>query len=300
MNKQELLDRIQELTQPLSPIGIDHQTKLRKLDNIKCVAFDFYGTMFISDVGDIGIDESAQTDSVAIFSESLRQTRFELTGKNAAERGKELFEETIDSLLTAAHNDGIDHPEPDIRAVWWDVLTNLLEENQISGELSRETAEEFGVEFEFRINDIWPVPGLRELLNSLKEKGLELGVISNSQFYTPLAFEAFFDYSPEEFGFNPNLLVWSFKTGYKKPSRHFYNFFIDGADKENLDPAEVLYVGNDIRKDIQPASELGLKTALYVGDRRSIRHEEEELEKKVFKPDLVIDDLRQILDCLQL
>lgn len=298
-NNNLLCERILELTNPISPQPVDHQTKLRTLENIRCVAFDFYGTMFISGVGDIGIDEEQQQNNV-YFTESLESTGFTILNDDAGQKGVNLFEEIIEANITAASNKGIDYPEPDVRSVWCDVLRTLIEENYISGDLTKQTAKYFGVEFEFRINQIWPVPGLEEFLQSLLKHNLTLGIISNSQYYTPIAFEAFLGSSPEEFGFNPNLLIWSFKTGRKKPSRHFYEQFVYAAEEENIKPQEVLYVGNDIKKDIHPAKELGLKTALYVGDTRSIRHTHDELEQRKFQPDLIVDNLHQILDCLSL
>lgn len=299
LQKHNLRERIRELTNPISPQRIDHKTKFQTLEEIRCVALDFYGTMFISNAGDIGIDEEQKQNSV-YFTESLKSTGFKIINDDAGQKGVELFEETIESTITAARNKGIDYPEPDVRSVWFDVLRRLIEEEYISGELTEESAKYFGVEFEFHINQIWPVPSLAEFLQSLLKKDLTLGIISNSQYYTPIAFEAFLGSRPEEFGFNPNLLIWSFKSGRKKPSPHFYEEFVNAAEKEDIEPQEVLYVGNDIRKDIQPAKELGLKTALYVGDTRSIRHTHDELQKEKFQADLIVDDLHQILDCLAL
>ncbi len=177
-------------------------------------------------------------------------------------------------------------------------MSTLKNEDFIDGDLSRDATVYFGIEFEFRINDIWPTPSLKELLNTLLDTGLTLGIISNSQYYTPIAFETFMGEDPVSFGFHPELLIWSFDSGRKKPSIHFYKLFVEAAKKNDLDPQEVLYVGNDIKKDIRPAKELGMKTALYVGDERSIRHKQKELQKPEFAPDLVIDDLHQILECL--
>lgn len=294
-----LVERIRELTNPITPHRIDHKTKFQTLNDIRCVALDFYGTMFISDAGDIGIDEEQKENSV-YFTESLSNTGFTILNDDAGQKGVELFEEEIESTITAARNKGIDYPEPDVRTVWFDVLRRLMEEEYISGDLTKESAKYFGIEFEFRINQIWPVPSLAEFLQSLLREDLSLGIISNSQYYTPIAFEAFLDSRPDEFGFNPNLLIWSYKSGRKKPSIHFYEEFVDAAEKEDIEPREVLYVGNDIRKDIEPAKELGMKTALYVGDSRSIRHTHDELQKEKFQADLIVEELHQILDCLSL
>lgn len=296
-NKNELLERIRILSNPLAPVSINTKPQLRELENIRCVAFDFYGTMFISAVGDIGIDEEQEESNAEYFAEALEHTGFTILQSDGAKRGIQIFDETITTHIETAKNKGIDYPEPVISAVWLDVLNTLLKKELIKGNISKLKALEFGIEFELRVNDVWPVPDLKPVLNRLLDQNLMLGIISNSQYYTPLTFEAILGSHPEEF-FDPDLLIWSYETGRKKPSADFYRLFIQAAEKKKIKAEEVLYVGNDIRKDIQPAKEVGMKTALYVGDRRSIRHKDHELDQPQFAADIIIDDLKQLFQCL--
>jgi putative hydrolase of the HAD superfamily len=48
-------------------------------------------------------------------------------------------------------------------------------------------------------------------------------------------------------------------------------------------------------KDIWPATRLGFKTALFAGDRRSLRLREDDERCRVLQPDLVIDQLEQLV-----
>ena len=296
--KRMLIERIKELAEPLSPISIDHATSLKKLSGIKCVAFDFYGTMFISGVGDIGIDEDREGESEEIFRNSLEAAGFTVNDVSAGTYGLQVLEKTLARHKDEAKERGIAYPEPEIREVWKDTLKEMAEQSMISGSVDESSIAKFAVEFEFRINAVWPVPNLAGILTNLKKQGLELAIISNSQFYTPLAFEAIIGQSPENFGFNKDLLVWSYKCGRKKPDTDFYADFVNRIQEQGMDPTEVLYVGNDINKDIKPAKYLGMHTALFVGDSRSIRHEESELKHLSLSPDLVIDRLSQIHECL--
>ena len=296
MNKSNLIRRIKELVRPLEPVTIDHPIRLDTLRGIRCVAFDFYGTMFMSGVGDIGIDEKQEAESEQFFREALQSTVSAVSDPEAGSAGLAIFEETIQTHIDTARAKGIDHPEPDIIKVWQQVLNELAVQDCIEGTIDRTTAMRFGVEFEFRINTIWPYPGLTDTLRALLDRELTLGIISNSQYYTPLAFEAFLGRSPADYGFDPTLLVWSFEKGVKKPSPALYRSFIEALPPEIL-PEHVLYVGNDIQKDMQPAHDLGMKTALFVGDERSIRHESDEIETTDY-PDLIIDDLSQITESL--
>lgn len=299
MQKAALLDRIKTLSHPIHPEPLDHETRLTTLSDIKCVAFDFYGTMFISGVGDIGVDEKQAEGNARLFEESLIQLRFSTADSSVGEKGLKQFQQSIDLHINRMKKKGIEHPEPNVIDVWQNVLTELLQSGEIKGEVTRQKAIQLAIEFEFRVNTVWPLPDLSSILKHILDQDLKLGIISNSQFYTPLTFEALFGASTHAFGFDPDLQIWSYKAGMKKPSVSFYRLFTDELSIFNLKPEQVLYIGNDLFKDVIPAKKLGMKTALYVGDRRSVRHKKEDLLPEYQQPELIIDDLSQIIECLE-
>ncbi len=283
---------------PLEPIETGTEPVLKKLKEIKCVAFDFYGTMFISAVGDIGIDDGkADAD---IITAALDNCELTILDTEAAFMGFDYYDLVVDEHSKILKNQGYENPEPDIRHIWMDVLNSLKQKRLIQGTIDEETVSKFAIEFEIRMNPIWPMPDLLKVITSLKEKKIELAVISNSQFYTPIAFEALTGNSLSNLGFNQQLLHWSFEEKLKKPSVSFYEAFLDKIERSDakLKPHQILYVGNDMLKDILPAHNMGLKTALFAGDKRSLKWRKENKNCKNLKPDLIITKLNQILDCV--
>lgn len=297
MQKNLLLNRIKELSSPVYPEKVDHDIHLDTLNGIKCIAFDFYGTMFISAAGDIGIDENRDEGNKRFFKEALTACDFTILEKTVGKKGIEMFNKVIERHKNQMKEQGVDHPEPDVREVFYDVLTALHRDKVINGDVTEDTATLFAIEFEFRSNAIWPLPDLLSDLENLKKKGYTLGIISNSQFYSPVSFEAMTGVTINNVGFVENLQKWSYRYGIKKPSLSFYRLFVDELPNYNFQPEEVLYIGNDLFKDVVPAKEFGMKTALFVGDTRSIRHEAEDLIDKHL-PDIIIDELSQIEECL--
>jgi len=299
MNKKLLMERIKALSEPLEPLATGREPRINSLPNIRCIVFDFYGTMFISGVGDIGIDEEQTENSAGAFHAALEDSGF-ICYEQAAQTGLSLFEKEIQKYRREHVAQGIDYPEPNIILVWNNVLEKLVEKGKIEGDIDRDTAERFAVEFEFRTNPVWPMPGLLETLNKLHSQKLLLGIISNSQFYTPLAFEALTNRTFVDAGFQKDLLVWSYRAGVKKPSELFYREFLKvGETRHQLEPGEVLFVGNDMLKDIKPARSVGMKTALFAGDLRSYKPRSDEPNMREVQPDLVITKLDQLSDCLQ-
>lgn len=282
----------------MAPIPTGLGKKLTTLPSVQCVAFDFYGTMFISGVGDIGVDEEQTSENLLLFEDALRDTGFE-TGDGAAKKGLQLFDQAIRRYNETHRSKEIDFPEPDIVLIWFEVLEKLKTENLVRGPLNREAAEQFAVEYEFRFNPVWPMPDLENTLKEIKKGRYLQGIISNSQFYTPLAFETLTAHSLETAGFDPDLLVWSYQASVKKPSIHFYRRFTEVLQrKHKMRPEQVLFVGNDMLKDIKPASDLGMKTALFAGDQRSLKLRNDDPECREIEPDLVISELRQLTECL--
>jgi putative hydrolase of the HAD superfamily len=61
---------------------------------------------------------------------------------------------------------------------------------------------------------------------------------------------------------------------------------------------EILFIGNDMFRDIYPAQMAGFKTALFAGDTKSLRLRQERSELKKITPDFIVTDLRQILNII--
>ncbi len=299
MDEATLISRIRDLSSQMDPIPTEQDARLQTLTSIHCVAFDFYGTMFLSGVGDIGIDEEQSSENLYQFQEALLDTGFDVTSDRTSKQGLIEFDRAVREYKEQKRSQGIDHPEPDIVFIWHEVLNKLIENRQIEGSLSREVAQRFAIEYEFRFNSIWPVSDLMETIASLHRRRFILGIISNSQFYTPLAFKALTNRDIADTGFDRDLLVWSYQASVKKPSIDLYERFVTALkQKHNLQPEQVLYVGNDMLKDIMPASKLGMKTALFAGDARSLKLRPDDPHCKGIEPDIIVTELSQITDCV--
>jgi putative hydrolase of the HAD superfamily len=61
----------------------------------------------------------------------------------------------------------------------------------------------------------------------------------------------------------------------------------------------VLYVGNDMLHDVLPAAAMGFRTALFAGDRRSLRRREGDARVASVTPDVVVLQLRDLLSCVR-
>ena len=277
LNKNLVLNYIT----PLNPIP----TSLKKSGNldgkIKCILFDIYGTLFISGSGDISIAEKKALDAHHLEQLLLK---YDIKRKTSA-IWNDLF-----SAIKEKHDElrekGIDFPEVEIDRIW----TNVLENNDL------DFIRRFAVEFEMLVNPVYPMPHVRELLFACKDSKLLTGIISNAQFYTPYLFKWLMGSDMSQLGFHPELTFFSYEFGHAKPSTFLFQLAVERLNNMNIRKDSVLYIGNDMLKDIYPAKMTGFKTALFAGDSRSLRLREDDSKCKNLSADIILTDLIQVLD----
>lgn len=298
MTSTDLHERFRNLSEPLEPIDTRTLPTLRELRDIRVIAYDFYGTLFISGVGDIGIDDGQINADLLI--ETLENSGIEILDNSAGFEGFNVYNQVVKKHIQSLKDEGIEYPEADIRTVWKDVLDKMKDDELINYSHKDSLQDVVSIEFEARMNPVWPMSDAVDILNYFKAKGITQGIISNSQFYTPIVLEALTDHSLDELGFEKDLLNWSFEQHLKKPGLQFYQDFLNKLEDFNkeLSPSNVLYVGNDMLKDVFPAHHFGMKTALFAGDKRSLKWREDDERCKNILPDLVITSLSQLKDCV--
>ena len=267
----------------LEPIPSLHPTGGRLVKPVRAILFDIYGTLFISNSGDIGT-AAKNLQGVSSLGDVCRRYDIDASPDQIAQR---LFQ-CIRATHERKRKIGIAYPEIEIDTVWQSIL-GWQDRNQI---------RKFALEYEWRVNPSYPMPGLDETLRTIRHRDVVMGIISNAQFFTPLLFKWFLGDFPTALGFAPDLTVYSYQCGEAKPSGRLFNHCAKRLNEMGLSPESIVYVGNDMLNDIVPAAKAGWQTALFAGDRRSLRLRRDVEECRMIHPNLVITDLRQLLDWL--
>lgn len=287
------LDKLQEL----QPIPTDFCPNLKTTSPPKAVIFDIYGTLIISSSGDI--DQASM--SVQSMKEAMDAGGFE---KDLKDSVYSFLLEQLPLKIKSNHSElrakGHPFPDVDIFKVW----NEMFEEAEKSELLKRKGTESLAdviFIFELLSNRVFPMPGMKEILLALKEKNIPLGIVSNAQFYTPIIMNYFlsgeFSTKQEIDFFDPDLSVYSYKELRAKPDVKLFNKINSTlANKYNLEPSDAVFVGNDMLKDVYTATNSGLRTALFSGDKRSLRLREDDQRVKGIFPDFFINDLMQLLE----
>ena len=270
--------------------------RINKISDIRAVVFDIYGTLISSGVGDISLSSKSNSNDElrnALFNQGIEVLSSDSTRLN------DLLFESIKYFQRKRSKEGVCYPEVEIREVWKYFLEKLLTKKLIDPLPAGLDIEGLIIDYECRVNPTKPMPGLVDTLNELHQRGLKISIISNAQFYTPLLFDALIGKCLSELNICLECAIWSYVLRESKPSQRLYELSANHLFKiYQIDPNQVLYVGNDIRNDIWPAQSVGFKTALFAGDKLSLRRRKDDPQCKQIEADLEITQLHQLLDCL--
>ena len=257
------MDLISDLLSPISAEPGGMTPHLPVFPNIKCLAFDLYGTLLISAAGGPSLDrESILRDLLA--SEQLPEAPL-----------IPILHELIRDDQETSRQKNIEFPEVDILEIWERFFFRL---SHPIPDLAR-----FALQYELLTNPVWPMPGAENL-----PQHLPLALISNAQFYTPLLLDKLLPLP-----FEDDLTFFSYQHRQAKPGTFLFEKLAESLSARNISPSETLYIGNDHKKDVIPAQLIGFRSVLFAGDARSLR-----TSPDLSPPDAIITHLSQINDLL--
>ncbi len=216
----------------------------------------------------------------------LRAVLFDIYGTLLRSAAGELHPDpALRDLIARAHA-ASPHPFPeiDIREI----------HAELHPALTREEIEAVAIAHERRANPVTPMPGAADTLRHLAAKGIPLGLISNAQFYTVPILEEALGATLTDLGVDPDLCCFSYLERRAKPDPYLFEILRDMLARRGIPAANVLYIGNDVRNDIDPARATGFRTALFAGDPNSLRLRGRSLAAS--GADRVIRDLRELLN----
>lgn len=141
-------------------------------------------------------------------------------------------------------------------------------------EIFRQSAVEMVAEF------LVPLPGVRAMLDTLRERGIAVAVLSNG--WNPLQAR-----KAEQAGFRGKVLVSS-EIGVQKPAPAAFERLLEALGTE---PDRTWYVGDDPHGDVAGAGRVGMRTVWMNWERK-------EYPADVVRPAHTIADFRELVELL--
>ncbi len=282
--------------------------RLRKIKHAGAILWDVYGTLLALPVGDLERTLDQKETMFKAFKQTAREFGFDrFTNGNPAENLMELYVREIEKTHRRKRGHGVFSPEVKIEQIWLRIIRRL-ETSGYKPDGGAKTDLDLAFRVAYFFDDVYQAkalyPGTRKVLEGIKNLGLRQGIISNAQFYTPIALKMLLGQSgcraadPMKHLFDSRLVFFSYRLGVSKPNPLGFEKARSRLQSMGIEPARVVYVGNDILNDMIPACKVGFRGVLFAGDRESLRLRKDHPDCRGFKPEAVIKSLPQLLDVI--
>lgn len=291
---------------PPSIEPVKARPSVTRLREVKAVLWNVYGTLLaIPPDGELLFEHPNDL----VMSAAIRKTidEFKMWGSMTRKPGppEKYMLHIYNELLTEqrmAPGGGEKFPEIHAEKIWEDVVKRKLKNDYKFDSLQLGSLNEYSKKIAYFLHSSMQstccYPTADRSLAHVAAVGKVQGLLANGQCFTAVQLRrglraindsVRFDLVvPERFRF----LSVDFHA--RKPSQRLFRHALEALEERGIRPAEVLHVGSRIDRDIAPAKKLGMRTALFAGDKTSIAATPEQLKDPATRPDLLLTELAQI------
>jgi FMN phosphatase YigB (HAD superfamily) len=303
------LDTRQDLLWPAAP-QIDRpraKPHLARLPEIRAVTWNIYGTLLAISGGEIYFEHPQKFVMDVALDKTIQE--FKMWGSMSRKPGQpaEYLGKIYGNVLAEhkmASVAGEKLPEIASDRIWEAIVKKLLQKEYkfdagFFGSLN-ELSRKLAYFFHASLQGTEGYPGLAEALAHVAESGIQQGLLADAQCFTLVQLQRALTRQAKPATLNvlidPALHALSFEQKTRKPSKRLFRHIITLLAARGIGAEKVLHVGSRIAQDVVPAKKLGMRTALFAGDRSSLQATPVQLKDPASRPDVLLTRLDQIAE----
>jgi FMN phosphatase YigB (HAD superfamily) len=303
------LDTRNDLPWPAPPEAtpVKARPHLERLPDIRAVLWNVYGTLLAIPLGDLVFEHpqafimgNALDKTIQEFKMWSSMTRKPGQPSNAL---RLMYDQVLLEQRGISGPGGEKYPEVLSERVWEAILKKLMQKDYkfdatffgSLNEYSRKIAYFFHASLQGTACNDSAAAALRHVAAA----GLSQGLLADAQCFTTVQLQRGLDRQHgerlEDLLTN-GLVILSCDVRARKPSDRLYKQALSAIGEKGIKPEEVLQVGSRIAQDVIPARRLGMRTALFAGDKVSLQATPEQLKEPASRPDVLLTELSQIAE----
>jgi hypothetical protein len=278
---------------------------LPALPGVRAVLWNVYGTLLAVSEGELKFEVADDFLMQVALEKTIQE--FKMWNSMSRKPGqpsaymREVYQKALTELRLAP-SPGEKYPEVLAERVWENIIKKLFQKEYsfdagFYGSLN-EYARKVAYFFHASLQGTACYPGAAEALRLVADAVPAQGLLADGQSFTPVQLQR--GLSRQDEAADLGTLVpgkfrfLSAEKKARKPSETLFRSALRGLAEEGIEAGEVLHVGSHLTRDVAPAKKLGMKTALFAGDRASLAATPEQLKDPQCRPDALLTDLTQV------
>lgn len=314
---QEYADWLEDRTDllwpsPPKPEPAKAAPYVKPLSGIRAVTWNIYGTLLRISDGDLLLETPQPLRMQIALEKTIEE--FKMWGSMHRKPGApweamhQQYMRFVEERRMAGTRQKGDVPEVNLAEVWSKLLEQLEQkdyqyDHAFYGDLEA-LSEKVAYFFHSSLQGVEAAANALAALSQVASADIQQALLADAQPFTiPQTLRALRKQGSLPAGgslFAADCSALSYQEGVRKPSTSLFAACLKRFAQHGIEPEQVLHVSNRLPDDLAVAKRAGMCTALYAGDKLSLKATKEEVLDPECKPDRLLTDLGQIRDILGL
>ncbi|MBI1915220.1 MAG: HAD family hydrolase [Planctomycetes bacterium] len=277
---------------------------LKRLRGIRAVLWNVYGTLLAIPGGELYFEHPQKLQMDVALDKTVQE--FKMWGSMTRKPGQpgEYLGQLYSMALAEQRvsTGGEKHPEVSAERVWEALIKKLLQKEYkfdagFYGALN-EFSRKVAYFFHASLQGSGCYPGAALALRAIAGAGLTQGLLADGQCFTSVQLQrgliAQDAAARLEELVPPELRFLSCDVRARKPSERLFRHALQALADKGIASTQVLHISSRLQRDLVPARRLGMKTALFAGDRASLQATPEQLNERASRPNVLLTELSQL------
>lgn len=283
---------------------------LKPLPDVRAVLWDVYGVLLRITDGRLVVYHPQKLRMEVALEKTIKEFKmwYSMVRKPGApwEYMLQQYKDLYDSYSMAPTPTKGDVPHVASERIWQRLIERLMQKDYSWDEATLGTLQELSQKvayfFQCMLQGVEAAADVLPVLVKLQRAGFVQGLLSDSQFFTPLQLLRQFRQRGTlpslDAIWQPQLTVLSHQVGLGKPSPTLFKTAVERLKESGFAPREAAYVSCRVRGDLAVARQFGLRTILFAGDKSSLQATPSDVRDPQSRPDRLITDFVQLLHVL--
>ncbi len=282
---------------------------LVRLPEIRVVIWNIYGTLLAISDGELYFEHPKKFIMDLALDKTLQE--FKMWGSMSRKPGQpaeylgQMYRKVLEDLRMAP-SPGEKYPEIPVELIWEGILKKLFQKEyqfdvNFYGSLN-EYSRKVAYFFHASLQGTACYKGADQAMQTVKQANLGQGLLGNGQVFTTVQLQRGLAQQDANMRLeslvDPEFCLLSHQVRSQKPSPRLFQNLLTSLEQKGIGPSQVLHVGNSIDKDIVPAKNAGMRTALVTLDKNTLQATKDNLKDAATRPDILMTELTQIAEIL--
>lgn len=279
----------------------------KRLSDVRAVLWNVYGTLVSLPGGQLYFTHPTELMMKVSLKKTLQEFKMWQSMSRKPGQPEEYLRSLYSQELTKQQGisvGGEKHPEMASDKLWEALVKKLLQKEYswdtgFYGALN-ELSQKIAWFFHASLQGYACYPKVAATMEKLHNKGIQQGLLADGQCFTTVQLQRGLHQQEEKAELSKwipeNQIFLSYQYKARKPSDTLFHTAVDALLDKGFEKHEILHVGSRLEEDIAPARQLGLKTALFAGDKASLKATPDQMKNERMRPDVMITEIRHIAE----